>query len=87
MDKEDKIFIFNMYIIKDTLYMGFPSGTSGKESVCQCRDTRVADSIPGLGRSPEVRYGNSFQDSCLENSMDRGAWGLQSVKLRRVEYK
>ena len=30
--------------------------------------------IPGLGRSPGERNGNPFQYSCLENSMDRGAW-------------
>ena len=30
--------------------------------------------IPGLGRSPGVGYGNPLQYSCLENSMDRGAW-------------
>ena len=33
-----------------------------------------AVSIPGSGRSPRERNGNSFQYSCLENSMDRGAW-------------
>ena len=32
------------------------------------------DLIPGLGRSPEGENGNSLQYSCLENSMDRGAW-------------
>ena len=31
-------------------------------------------SIPGLGQSPGGGNGNPFQDSCLENSMDRGAW-------------
>ena len=31
-------------------------------------------SIPGSGRSPEGRHGNPLQYSCLENSMDRGAW-------------
>ena len=31
-------------------------------------------SIPGLGRSPGVGNGNPLQYSCLENSMDRGAW-------------
>ena len=31
-------------------------------------------SIPGLGRSPGGRHGNPLQYSCLENSMDRGAW-------------
>ena len=30
--------------------------------------------IPGLGGSPGGRHGNQLQDSCLENSMDRGAW-------------
>ena len=31
-------------------------------------------SIHGLGRSPEEGNGNQLQYSCLENSMDRGAW-------------
>ena len=33
------------------------------------------DSIPGLGRSPGGGHGNPLQCSCLENFMDRGAWG------------
>ena len=37
-------------------------------------DTRDMGSIPGLGRYPGVGNGNPFQHSCLENSMDRGAW-------------
>ena len=31
-------------------------------------------SIPGLGRSPKEGNGYPLQYSCLENSMDRGAW-------------
>ena len=31
-------------------------------------------SIPGLGRSPGEGNGNPRLYSCLENSMDRGAW-------------
>ena len=31
-------------------------------------------SIPRSRRSPGVGNGNSFQYSCLENPMDRGAW-------------
>ena len=50
--------------------MGFPGG-SGKELVCSARDS---GSIPGLGRSPGEGTGNPLQYSCLENSMDRGAW-------------
>ena len=33
-----------------------------------------AGSIPGSGRSPEDRNGNSLQYSCLGNPMARGAW-------------
>ena len=33
-----------------------------------------AGSIPGSGRSPGGGNGNQLQYSCLENSMDRGAW-------------
>ena len=31
-------------------------------------------SIPGLGKYPGGGHGNPFHDSCLENSIDRGAW-------------
>ena len=37
-------------------------------------DTRDAGSILGLERSPEGGNGNPIQYSCLENSIDRGAW-------------
>ena len=41
------------------------------ESACNAGDS---GSIPGLGRSPGEGNGNPLQYSCLENSMDRGAW-------------
>jgi len=31
--------------------------------------------IPGSGRSPGGGNGNPLQYPCLENPMDRGAWG------------
>ena len=37
-------------------------------------DTGDSGSIPGLGRYPGVGNGNLLHYSCLENSMDRGAW-------------
>ena len=39
-------------------------------------DIRDVGSVPGLGRSPGLGEGNGspFQYSCLENSMDKGAW-------------
>ena len=38
-------------------------------------DIREVDSIPWLGRSPGGGDDNPLQYSCLENPMDRGAWG------------
>ena len=51
--------------------MGFPGGSDDKEFACDAGDT---GSVPGLGRSPGEGNGNTLQYSCLENSMDRGAW-------------
>ena len=37
-------------------------------------DARVAGLIPRSGRLPGGRDSNPLQHSCLDNSMDRGAW-------------
>ena len=37
-------------------------------------DTRDMGLSPGAGRPPRGGNGNPLQYSCLENSMDRGAW-------------
>ena len=37
-------------------------------------DMREVSLISGSARSPGGGYGNSFRYTCLENSMDRGAW-------------
>ena len=37
-------------------------------------NTADVGSIPGLGRSPGIGNGNPLQYSCLENSMNGGAW-------------
>ena len=44
-----------------------------KNAPANAGDTRDADSIPGLGRSPAVGNGNPLQYSCLDNPMDIGA--------------
>ena len=49
----------------------FHGGSYGKESAYSAADP---GSIPGSGRSPGEGNGYPFQYSCLENSMDRGAW-------------
>ena len=50
----------------------FPGGSDGKDSAYNAGDP---GSILGLGRSPGEGNGNPLQYSCLENPMDRGAWG------------
>ena len=47
---------------------------------------RDVDSIPELGRSPGVGNGNPLQYSCLENSIDGGAWQAMSMGLQRDRY-
>ena len=49
----------------------FPGGSVVKNLPANARDT---GSIPELGRFPGGGYDNPLQYSCLENSMDRGAW-------------
>ena len=48
----------------------------GKESACNTGGLDLG-SIPGLRRSPGGGNGNPLQYSCLENPMDRGAWGVR----------
>ena len=52
-----------------------------KEAPCSAGDL---GSIPGLGISPGERDGYPLQFSCLENSMDRGAWWPQFMGLKGV---
>ena len=51
--------------------LGFPCGSSDKESTCNVGDL---GSIPGLGRSPREGKGYPLQYSGLENSMDHSPW-------------
>ena len=49
---------------------------SGRDygGIGDARDAGDAGSILGLGRFPGEENGNPLQYSCLENSVDRGAW-------------
>ena len=51
--------------------MGFSGGSDPEESAYNAGDLGL---IPGSGRVPGEGNDNSLQYSCLENSMDRGAW-------------
>ena len=56
---------------KDGYNNNFPGGSEVKASA---RSVEDLGSIPGSGRSPGEGNGNPLQYSCLENSMDGGAW-------------
>ena len=49
----------------------FPGYSDGKQSAC---NVGYPGLIPGSGRSPEEGNDYPLHYSCLENSMDRGAW-------------
>ena len=56
---------------KRSLIYELPWWFSRKESACNAGDV---GSIPGSGRSSGEGNGDPLQNSCLGNSMDRGAW-------------
>ena len=60
---------------------GFPHSSVGKESACNAGDPGL---IPGLGRSLGDGNGNPLQYSCMENSMDGGAWQVTVYGVARV---
>ena len=67
--------VYNIMLVLGThqsdLNWDLPGGSDGKASAYNVGDPGL---IPGSGRSPGEGNGNPLQYSCLENSMDRGAW-------------
>ena len=70
LGRKTKEVKFCFYHITSKVH-GFPGGSVVKNLPANAGDTGL---IPGLARSPGGGNGNAFQYSCLENSMDRGAW-------------
>ena len=56
-------------LINPILYIH--GGSDDKEPACNAGDPGL---IPELGRAPGEGNGYPLRYSCLENSMDRGAW-------------
>ena len=48
-------------------------------------DIRDPDSVPGWGRSPGGGQSNPLQYSCLENPMDKGAWGTTVQRVTKSQ--
>ena len=66
---------------KKKLFILYWGSSAGKESACNVGDL---GSLPGLERSPGEGNGYPLQHSCLENSMDRGAWRVTIQGSQRV---
>ena len=54
--------------------MSFPGVSVAKNPPANTGDIGDTGLIAGLGRSPGGENGSPLQYSCLENSMNRGAW-------------
>ena len=63
--------------------MAFPGGSEGKESACNVGSLGL---IPESGRSPKEGNAYPLQHSCLENPMDRGPGGVQSMESQRLRH-
>ena len=61
----------------------FPGDSDSKESAYSAGDW---GSVPESGRSSGEGHGNPLQCSCLENSMDRGAWQAAVHGSQRVRH-
>ena len=65
-------FKFRIVLLLHIEYLkDIPGGSDGKDSACRAGDLCL---IPGSGRSPGEGNGYSLQYSCLENSVNIGAW-------------
>ena len=73
-------------MLEHDLEWGFPGSSDGKEFACNVGDL---GSVPESGRSPGEGNGSPLQYSCLENSMDGGAWeaAVHGVAKSRTRLK
>ena len=69
------ILLFVFYcLLNSKFYYASQVALVEKDPPANAGDAKVVGSIPGWGRSPGEGNGNLLQYSCLENSMNRGAW-------------
>ena len=72
MTEKQALYNSKSYLEKYQTFLLVITGDSdGKASAFNVGDQ---SSIPGSGRSPGEGNGKPFQYTCLENSMDGGAW-------------
>ena len=78
---QEKAFDYSSWVIRaPPLDNGLP------QTVKTVYNAGYVGSILGLGRFPGGGNGNPFQYSCLENSIDRGAWLSTVHGVERVRW-
>ena len=76
--------MYNLLVFySEELDLGFPGSSMVKNLPV---NAKVASLIPGSGRSSGEGNGNSLQDSCLENPMNRGAYGATDLVVTRIRH-
>ena len=78
---QNAVHILCVILVVSNFNRGFPGGSDSKESACNAGDV---GSVPGSGRAPGERKGSPLLYSCLEHSMNRRSWWLQSTGSQRV---
>ena len=61
------------YKLGEVKEVGFPGDASGKRTCLPMQEMQETQ-VQSLGQEDSLEEGNPLQYSCLENSMDRGAW-------------
>ena len=61
------------YKLGEVKEVGFPGDASGKRTCLPMQEMQETQ-VQSLGQEDSLEEGNPLQYSCLENSIDRGAW-------------
>ena len=77
--RQKKSSVSILYVYQSPQFLG---GSDGKKSAWIVGDTVL---IPRMGRSLGGGNENPLKYSCLENSMDRGVWQLQSLGSKQSD--
>ena len=76
--------LFALLGLVTKIWLGFPGSIVVKYPPAKTGDERDMGLILELGRSYGEGNGNPFQNPCLENSTDRGAWWAIVLWSQRV---
>ena len=85
-DVETALGVQALYWGEGVYYLYKRKALAVKNLPANAGDIRDTGSIPGSERSPGGRHGSPLQYSCLENQMDRGPGGLESIGSQRVRH-